>query len=33
MKARKADPADIPALLGRRLDDKAAQRNNFQDYT
>jgi len=33
MKARKADPADIPALLDRRLDDKAAQRNNFQDYT
>jgi len=33
MKARKVDPADIPALMDRRLDDKAAQRNNFQGYT
>jgi hypothetical protein len=33
MKARAVDRADIPALLDRRLDDKAAQRNNFQGYT
>jgi hypothetical protein len=33
MKARAVSPADIPALMDRRLDDKAAQRNNFQGYT
>jgi len=33
MKVRTVDPANIPALMGRRLDDKAAQRNNFQGYT
>ena len=32
LKARSVDPANIPALMERRLDSKAAQRNNFQGY-
>jgi hypothetical protein len=32
LKARTADPANIPAVLDRRLDSKAIQRNNFQSY-
>jgi hypothetical protein len=32
LKARKASPADIPALMDRRLDSKAIQRNNFEGY-
>jgi hypothetical protein len=33
LKARAVDAANIPALMERRLDSKAAQRNNFQGYT
>jgi hypothetical protein len=29
---RTVDPADIPALMSRRLDSKVAQRNNFEGY-
>jgi hypothetical protein len=32
LKARNADPADIPALMNRRLDVKVMQRNNFEGY-
>jgi hypothetical protein len=32
LKRRNADPADIPAMMSRRLDSKAAQRNNFEGY-
>jgi hypothetical protein len=32
LKARIASPADISALLSRRLDGKVAQRNNFEGY-
>lgn len=32
LKARTPNPADIPAVMDRRLDSKAAQRNNFQNY-
>jgi hypothetical protein len=32
LKARIANPADIPAVMNRRLDSKAAQRNNFEGY-
>lgn len=31
-KARTVNPADIPALMDRRLDSKVIQRNNFQNY-
>jgi hypothetical protein len=32
LKPRTVDPADIPALMSRRLDSKVAQRNNFEGY-
>lgn len=32
LKARKANPADIPAILDHRLDSKLMQRNNFEGY-
>ena len=32
MKARPMDPANIPALMERRLDTRLAQRNNFEGY-
>ncbi len=32
LKQRNADPADLEVLMKGRLDDKASQRNNFQDY-
>ena len=32
LKRRNADAADIQALMNQRLDDKLAERNNFQDY-
>lgn len=32
MKARTADSADIAAVMDRYLDNKAAQRNNFEGY-
>lgn len=32
MKPRTVDPADVPALMSRRLDSKVAQRNNFEGY-
>jgi len=32
IKRRDADPADLPALMNGRLDDKTMQRNNFQGY-
>jgi len=32
LKARAVNAADLPALLSRRLDSKAAQRNNFEGY-
>jgi hypothetical protein len=32
LKARTADPANVPAMLERRLDSKAIQRNNFEGY-
>jgi len=32
MKARIIDPSHIEAMLDRRLDAKAAQRNNFEGY-
>jgi hypothetical protein len=33
LKPRTVDPANIPALMSRRLDSKMAQRNNFEGYT
>jgi len=30
LKARTANPSDIPAVMNRRLDSKVAQRNNFE---
>jgi hypothetical protein len=32
LKARTADPADIPAVMDRRLDTRVMQRNNFQGF-
>jgi hypothetical protein len=32
IKQRGANPEDIEAMMNQRLDDKAAQRNNFQNY-
>jgi hypothetical protein len=32
LKARPIDPADIPALLNRRLDNRIKERNNFEGY-
>jgi hypothetical protein len=32
MKARTVDPADIPALLNRRIDNRMRERNNFEAY-
>jgi hypothetical protein len=32
LKARTIDPADIPALLNRRLDNRLKERNNFEGY-
>lgn len=32
LKARAVNPADIPALMDRRLDSKVIQRNNFEGY-
>jgi hypothetical protein len=32
MKARTIDPADIPALLNRRIDNRMRERNNFEGY-
>jgi hypothetical protein len=32
LKARTIDPADIPALLNRRLDTRIKERNNFEGY-
>jgi hypothetical protein len=32
LKRRNIDPADIPAVLSKRLDSKVAQRNNFEGY-
>jgi hypothetical protein len=32
LKARTVDPADIPALLNRRLDNRIKERNNFEGY-
>jgi hypothetical protein len=32
LKSRTVDPADIPALMSRRLGSKLAQRNNFEGY-
>ena len=32
LKARVADPADIPAEMNSRLDARLAQRNNFEGY-
>jgi hypothetical protein len=32
LKARVADPADIPAVMDRRLDTRVMQRNNFDGY-
>jgi hypothetical protein len=32
LKARTADSSNIPAMLERRLDSKAIQRNNFEGY-
>jgi hypothetical protein len=32
LKRRNIDPANIPAVMSRRLDSKVAQRNNFEGY-
>ena len=32
LKPRTIDPANIPAVMNRRLDNKVAQRNNFEGY-
>jgi hypothetical protein len=32
LKARTIDPADLPALLNRRLDNRIKERNNFEGY-
>ena len=32
MKERTIDPADIPALLNRRIDNRMRERNNFEAY-